>query len=48
MSLVDYDSFDEDYRWQIWRDQLPTWLFQLFHLGFIGQPFSTHIERFRG
>ncbi|KAG7562956.1 hypothetical protein FFLO_01646 [Filobasidium floriforme] len=30
-----YNFFDEDYRWQIWRDQLPTWLFQLFHLGFI-------------
>lgn len=41
------NSFDEDYRWQIWRDQLPTWLFQLFHLGFIGESFlsSTTVGR---
>lgn len=37
MEQCGFTSFDEDYRWQIWRDRIPGWLFQLFHIGFIGR-----------
>ena len=30
-------SNDEDYRWQIVRKKIPSWLFQVFNLTFIGK-----------
>lgn len=36
-------SNDEDYRWQVLREKIPPWLFQVLNLTFIGK-FNDHYQ----